>query len=387
MTAAICAALISFCATPIARVIAYKIGAIDVPKDNRRMHKKSIPRLGGLAVFFAFVVATVVFCDFSPATISILAGGFLIVVIGVIDDVYCITPLAKLLVQILAAVIPVLNGVTINFFSFAGNYYDLGIFSIPLTIVWIVGLTNAVNLIDGLDGLACGVSAICSLSMLLATISLGAPPSSVMLCGILAGSCLGFLPFNLNPAKIFIGDTGALFLGYTMSIISIDGVIKVHATLSFIIPLLAFGFPIFDTIFAIIRRVAHGHAPWYPDKGHIHHRLIAMGFNQKQSVGILYAVSALLGLTAVMFTGESMINAGIIFFVGLAILIAMLVIMKNPKLRKEAGFIPDDETKSADDVENNDISAEKKDVAKAGIEEDLDNAIGTDVSDDKEAHS
>lgn len=160
LTALICSALISFTCTPTASFIAYKIGAIDVPTDGRRMHKKPIPRLGGLAVFVAFVVSALVYCEMTPVLLSLLLGGLMIVIIGMIDDVFRIKPYAKLIIQLIAAVFPIMEGVTIDFFSIGGETFDLGMWSKPITLLWILLVTNAVNLIDGLDGLSCGVSAI-----------------------------------------------------------------------------------------------------------------------------------------------------------------------------------------------------------------------------------
>ena len=344
LVAMICAALLSFTATPIARVIACKVGAIDVPKDGRRMHKKPIPRMGGLAVSFSFIVATMVFCDIhaSPSTLSTLIalwfGGLIIVLVGVLDDVFRLNAWIKLAGQIAAAVVCISQGLTIKFISLFGNYIVLGKLEIPLTLLWIVGLTNAINLIDGLDGLSCGVSAICSLSLLLVTIILTDNPSSILMTGILAGSCIGFLPFNTNPAKIFIGDTGALFLGYVLAVLSIDGLFKFHTAMSFLIPLSIFGLPLFDTGFAFLRRILHGKSPFSPDRGHIHHRLIDMGFNQKQSVAILYAICGILGISAVMLTGEKWLQAGIIIICGVVIFLVDYVIVKNPRTRAKAGL-------------------------------------------------
>ena len=338
LTALICSALISFTCTPTASFIAYKIGAVDVPTDGRRMHKKPIPRLGGIAVFVAFVVSALVYCEMTPVLLSLLLGGLMIVIIGMIDDVFRIKPYAKLIIQLIAAVFPIMEGVTIDFFSVGGQTFELGMWSKPITLLWILLVTNAVNLIDGLDGLSCGVSAICSFSLLLVTLTFGQSLNSVLLCAILAGSCLGFLPYNSNPAKIFIGDTGAMFLGYTMSVISISGVFKVHATLSFLIPMSIFGLPLFDTIFAVFRRLLHGQAPWHADRGHIHHRLIDLGFNQKQSVHILYAISGMLGLSALLFTRESMFGMILILVVSLLILLSNIYIMTHADARHKAGL-------------------------------------------------
>lgn len=338
LVAMLCAGLISFTMTPAARVLAYKLGAIDVPKDERRMHNKPIPRLGGIAVFIGFSVSTMVFCDVTPSLLALWFGGLIIVVLGILDDIFRLRALIKFVVQIGVAFVAVSQGLTISFINLFGNYITLGIFEIPVTIIWIVGLTNAINLIDGLDGLSCGISAICSFSLLLCTIMLGENPEITLLTGILAASCLGFLPFNTNPAKIFIGDTGALFLGYTLSILSLQGLFKTHTILSFMIPLSIFGFPLFETVFSFLRRILHGKNPFAPDRGHIHHKLIDFGFNQKQSVGILYSVCGILGTSAVMFTSEDMIRAGIIIIAGFSVFIINYFMIKNPKTRELAGI-------------------------------------------------
>ena len=321
LVAAALAGLIAFTTTPAVRVLAYRIGAIDVPKDNRRMHKKPIPRIGGLAIFTGFVISTLVFCRMSPELIAIYVGGLILVVVGIIDDIFRINAWIKLIAQIGVAFIAVSQGVVVEYINFFGKYIHFGIFSIPITVLWIVGLTNAINLIDGLDGLACGVSAICSLSLLIVMILKGEYVVALMTAPIV-GACLGFLPFNSNPAIIFMGDTGALFLGYAMAIISVSGVFKLHTVISFIIPLSIFGFPICDTAFAFIRRILHGKSPFTADRGHLHHKLIDMGFNQKQAVAILYAISATLGLTAVVLTSSGEVKAIVLL---LAVLAAILV--------------------------------------------------------------
>ncbi len=338
LIAIVCAGLISFTMTPIVRVFAFKTGAIDVPKDERRMHSRPIPRLGGLAVFAGFSIASMVFCDMSPSLLALWFGGLIIVTLGALDDIFRLHSLVKLAVQIMVAIIPVSQGLTIKFINLFGQYIVLGSFEIPVTIIWIVGLTNAINLIDGLDGLSCGVSAICSLSLLLCTIMLGNNPEITIITGMLAGACLGFLPFNTNPAKIFIGDTGALFLGYTLSVLSLEGLFKTHTVLSFMIPLSIFGLPLFDTLFAIIRRILNGKNPFTADRGHIHHRLIDMGFNQKQSVGILYSVCGILGIAAVMFTMENLFKTGIIIVTGISIFFVNFYIIKNPVTREQSGL-------------------------------------------------
>ena len=212
LAAALCAALVSFTMTPPVRVLAYKIGAIDVPLDKRRMHKKPIPRIGGLAIFSGFLVASLLFCPMSAPLKSIWIGGSILVIIGVLDDIFRLSALLKLAVQIIAALVPVFFGVTINHISLFGHVFVLGVWGIPFTVLWIVGLTNAINLIDGLDGLACGVSAICSASILGVMIIVG-DTASALITVLITASCIGFLPFNKNPARIFMGDTGSLALG------------------------------------------------------------------------------------------------------------------------------------------------------------------------------
>lgn len=343
----ICAALLAYSTTPAVRVLAFKIGAVDVPLDSRRVHKKPIPRIGGLAIYLSFLITTLLFCDVSKTLVTIWIGGLALVIVGIVDDIYRINAWIKLIVQVCVALFAVLNGCVIDHVDI-GGYISLGIFSIPLTIFWIVGLTNAINFIDGLDGLACGVSAISSFSMLLVVLLQGDAVSALM-CAVLFGSCMGFLPFNSNPARIFMGDTGALFLGFTLSIISISGVFKLHAVLSFIVPLVIFALPIFDTLFAIGRRVIHGKSPFSPDRGHTHHKLIDMGFSQKESVRILYAICGILGLVAVfctesMFSRMRVVKAISIAVIAIAILIINLFIIKCPGTRRHSGLIDDDMT-------------------------------------------
>lgn len=364
IAALVLAGLIAFTTTPAVSVLAYKIGAIDVPLDERRMHKKPTPRIGGLAIFAGFVVATLVFCDVTPELVAIYIGGLIIVAVGVIDDVFRINAWIKLAAQIGVALIAVSQGVVVEFINLFGTYITFGAWSIPITVLWIVGLTNAINLIDGLDGLACGVSAICSTSLLLVMILKG-EYFAAMLTAIVVGSCLGFLPFNSNPAKIFMGDTGAMFLGYTMAVISVSGVFKLHTVISFIVPLSIFGLPICDTAFAFIRRILHGKSPFSADRGHLHHRLIDMGFNQKQSVRILYAICAILGTSAIMFTEEHFTRAIIIIAAGLVIFLINFLIVRRSDEREKMGldFSGTEAAKAPDEPQNksSDIKPELKD--------------------------
>ena len=312
-TAFICSVVISFGATPIVKKFAYKIGAVDVPKDNRRMHKDPIPRLGGLAIFFGFLFSFLIFGIIDAQMKGILLGAVIIVTLGIIDDIVPLPAKLKFVVQIIAAAIPVYLGLRIeritNFIPFSSHpYIDLGIMSIPITIILIVGITNAVNLIDGLDGLAVGVSTISSFTMLAIAFILGQPQIAILLAS-LSGACVGFMPYNFNPAKIFMGDTGSTFLGYILATVSIMGLFKYYAIISFAVPFLILGLPIFDTGFAMVRRMLNGQSPMQADRGHVHHKLIDMGFTQKQTVAILYSISGVLGLSAVVLTSSGELKA------------------------------------------------------------------------------
>ena len=326
--AAIFALLISLAITPLVKKFANHIGAIDVPKDNTRMHTKPIPRLGGLAMFIAFLLGVLLFSELDHQTIGILIGALVIVIVGAIDDTITLRWHVKLAAQIFAALIVVFSGVIIqtwtnpNVFS-PSEYITLtGALSSLVTIIWIVAITNAVNLLDGLDGLACGVSAISSLSMLIITL-LVAEPEVAIIMAVLAGACLGFLPYNFNPAKIFMGDSGAYLLGFILATMSIKGLFKFYALVTFAVPFLVLALPVFDTAFAFIRRILKGQHPMQRDRGHLHHKLIDMGLSQKQSVALMYAISSILGLIAVVITTNDKIRALILVA---AILIAVIVV-------------------------------------------------------------
>ena len=309
--ALVAALLISFIATPVVKSIAQMVGAVDVPKDNRRMHNHPIPRMGGLAIFLGFLLSTLIFVPMSSSMRGMLLGGVIIVILGIFDDIYALPALPKLLVQIAAALVAVLHGNVIQVLSnpniFSENpYWTLGSLAVPLSVIWIVAITNAVNLIDGLDGLAVGVATISSLTMLVIAMLVSENVVALMMAA-LAGGCIGFMPYNLNPAKIFMGDTGSTFLGFVLATVSIQGLFKFYTIISFAVPFLMLGLPLFDTCFAILRRLAKGQSPMAPDRSHVHHRLIDMGFNQKQAVAILYVISAILGLSAVclLYTSDA----------------------------------------------------------------------------------
>jgi len=336
------AVVISFLATPLVKNLAFKVGAIDVPKDERRMHKVPIPRLGGLAIFIAFFFTALIFGEINRQMQGILLGAVMIEVLGVLDDCLTLKALPKFLVQIAAAGVAVYHGCEIEFLSnpnvFSDNaYVNLGWLSVPVTILWIVAITNAVNFIDGLDGLAVGVSAISTASLIVIAFLVQEFSICIILVALL-GACLGFIPYNKNPAKIFMGDSGSTFLGYILACLSVTGLFKMYAIISFAVPFLILGIPIFDICFAFLRRIAKGQNPMVADRGHVHHRLIDMGFNQKQAVHILYAVCGILGTSAIMFTEESFGKALIIIAVGFAIFLVNFLILRRGEARAKMGI-------------------------------------------------
>lgn len=313
----------SFVMVPYTIKLAKKVGAIDFPSD-RRVNKKPIPRIGGIAVVMGFIVSAIYLVitmtlekkielndndNYKMKLIGFLSGIIIITVFAYLDDIKNLRAWQKLLIQIIAAVvvyifdirIDVINGITLP-----------TILSLILTIGWIVGITNAINLIDGLDGLSSGITLISCVSLLIIFATNYSPLIAIVLITALAGAIMGFLPYNINPAKTFIGDVGAQFLGFCLSVISILGVAKTVTLLVFIAPVLVLGLPIFDTLFAIIRRLIKGKslkAVFSADKGHLHHRLMKQGYTQKQAVAILYAASATLGMLAIIIIEDGIWKA------------------------------------------------------------------------------
>lgn len=324
------AMLISFVATPLVKKLAYKVGAVDVPKDNRRMHDHPIPRMGGLAIFIGCVASILLFADVTRPLQGILLGSCLIVAVGVVDDAHPLGAGVKFILQIVAALIAVWHGVIIqtiaNPFFFGDNpYWNFGIWAVPITVIWIVAVTNSVNLIDGLDGLADGVSTIGAFTMLIIALLMWDLEIAVITAA-LVGACVGFIPYNRNPAKIFMGDTGSTFLGFMLATVSVIGLFKFYAVISFIVPFIILGFPIFDTASAFTRRILKGQNPMKADRSHTHHKLIDMGMNQKQAVATLYLVAGVLGLCAVMIvtTGYVKLILSVAALIGVAFTVARI---------------------------------------------------------------
>jgi len=314
------ALIVAYIITPGVISLAIKMGAMDAP-DPRKVHKKPIPRLGGVGIYLAFMIAVLFTVDITQEMLGLLIGGTVIAVVGIVDDFKNLPAKVKLLGQIIAACILVAFDIRIDFISDPfGDFYYLEYLAVPATVFWIVGLTNTVNLIDGLDGLAAGVSMIAAATILLVALQQGFVLVAV-LTAALAGSAMGFLHYNFNPAKIFMGDTGSMFLGFMLAGISIIGAVKSAATIALIVPILALGLPILDTTFAIVRRYRGGVPIFKPDRGHLHHRLLDLGFTQRQAVLLMYVISGVLGLSAIALTE---VSSSIAIFIILAVIAAVL---------------------------------------------------------------
>lgn len=311
----------TFVLTPYTIKMARKIGAVDIPKDERRMHNKPIPKFGGPAIIVGFLLATIYLCitsslegnldlfgieNYMFKLVGFLLGILVLSFVCFFDDIKGIHPLVKLAGQLVAASIVVAFGIRINNFNlpfFEGNIIIGEVFSIILTIGWLVGITNAINLIDGLDGLSTGIAIISSVSLLIIFALNGSPLIAIIMITSLVGALSGFLPFNFNPAKTFVGDIGSNFIGFTLAVVSILGVAKTATAFIVVLPIIVLGLPIFDTLSAIVRRLIKGKslkAVIQADKGHLHHKLIAKGFSQKEAVLILYGISVACGMFAVI---------------------------------------------------------------------------------------
>lgn len=299
--------LIAILITPLVKRLAFRLGAVDAP-NYRKVHKKLMPRLGGLAIFIAFLIGFLILRPKAPfsenpyVASAMILGAIIIVFTGVLDDMFELSPKAKFLGQLIAACIVIFLGdVQIDFINLPfGGKLDFGFLSIPLTLLWIIGITNAINLIDGLDGLAAGVSTIALVTLAVMATIMGnifvLATAAILACGT-----FGFLFHNFHPAKIFLGDTGALFLGFMIAVLSLLG-FKNITIIAFVIPVMMLGVPISDTFFAIVRRIRNKQKISSPDKSHLHHRLLDLGFTHRQTVIIIYGIAIIFGLFAIIFS-------------------------------------------------------------------------------------
>ena len=358
----------TFACVPLAKRIAILVDAVDYP-SKRRINKKPIPRLGGLAVFAGLIVAFIVqllgtwYLGWPPVLIPhpsmainypLLGVSFLLIVItGAMDDIIQLSPKAKLAGQVLAALCAVMSGVAIHAIvdPVEGDYIQVGWVAYPITVLYLVAYTNIINLIDGLDGLAAGISAIASVSMFSFAVLAGRVDAAALAIA-LAGSCLAFLRYNFHPASIFLGDSGSLLLGFALGTISLLNVSRTAALTSLIIPLIVAGVPIIDTLSAIVRRTRAHVSIGQADKGHIHHRLIEEGYDQRQAVLLIYLWCILLSIGAATINQVGIEARIVIFLVLLACSAAFAMRLHlfepvlrhhyNPKTHKDEIVTPDD---------------------------------------------
>jgi len=353
--------VVSYITVPWAIKFANKKGIIDNPKqDDRRVHKAPTPRVGGIAMVAGVMLSILLFyilsffldVEIDKRLAGYAMGALVIIIMGFVDDLKNLKPLYKFLLQLIAGMIIYVFGISIVGVKIPFIYpqmIDFGIWAFPITLIWVLGITNAVNLIDGLDGLAAGISSIASISLLVIFAIIGAPMEALIITIALVGATIGFLPYNFNPAKTFMGDTGSNFLGYTLATVSIMGMAKGYTILAIVAPLIVCGVPVFDMVFAIIRRLAKHQKLTTPDKGHIHHRLLKHGFSQKQAVLILYGLTSILGITAVtLVTG--MTKQGILCII-LAIIIWVIGYVYNDLKLRRSVMIPQETTSNDEEGE------------------------------------
>ena len=298
LTLIIFSMIVSLILTPIVIAVSKKLDIVDRP-NFRKIHTKPISMLGGSAILLSFFIGIWLGAPIEREIKPLLLGAIVIYLVGLIDDLYDLKPVLKLIGQIIAASIVVVYGVTIDFISIPiGPTIHFGWLSIPITIFWIVAITNAINLIDGLDGLAAGVSTIALVTIAFIAILQG-NIFIIMICSVLIGSLLGFLVFNFHPAKIFLGDSGALLLGFIIGFLSLLG-FKNITFISLFFPIVILAVPFIDTLFAMIRRVKRGQHIMQADKSHLHHKLLDLGYTHRQTVILIYAMAIMFSVVSVI---------------------------------------------------------------------------------------
>lgn len=316
------ALIVAAIVTPLSIKAAPKIGAMDIPKDERRMHDKAMPRFGGVAIYAGIMVALAIFASDEKGIISIMVGCTMIYILGLIDDIRNLSPIVKLLGQVACAVLLYVQDIRIEFIT---NYFGEGsmvfgdIACFIITVLWVVAITNAINLIDGLDGLASGIAAISALCIGYVAYIHGRYITTLAMMAI-AGASLGFLPYNFHPAKTFMGDGGSQLLGFSIAAFSIMGTVKSTTVVVVIIPALVLGLPIFDTLMAIIRRTLRHQSFATADKEHLHHRIMKAGYGQRRAVMIMYCISGIMGVVAVLYS-----RGFVVEYLGLLAVAAMLI--------------------------------------------------------------
>lgn len=329
---------------PIVKKIAYHVNALDIPNE-RKVHKVPIPRLGGLGIFLGFLVGYMFFGEHTALMNSILIGSFILIITGMVDDINPLKPLPKFFGQLVSALVVCLyGGMLIKDIDAFGIYINFGIFAYPLTIFFILGCINCMNFVDGLDGLASGISSIFFLTIGIVAACKCQLDLSFVLTFIMLGSCLGFLLYNFHPASIFMGDSGSMFLGFIMSVITMLGYKNVMMS-SMIIPLLLLSVPILDTVFAILRRKIKGESISKPDKSHIHHQFLRRGFSQIGTVITIYIITGLFATASLIYVLVNNIFGYIIYGI---LLVAFIIFA----LKTDILFSRDKDKKEENDKTN-----------------------------------
>jgi UDP-GlcNAc:undecaprenyl-phosphate/decaprenyl-phosphate GlcNAc-1-phosphate transferase len=306
-----------------ARWLGFRLGAVAEPGE-RRIHSQPTARLGGLAMYLGFGLSAALFST-NPSTLGLLLSAAVVTTLMVLDDVRGVTPLIKLVFQVAASLLAIVGfGMVIRYVGLPGGHVINLAFavSVPLTLLWFVGLQNTVNLIDGVDGLAAGVVAIVAATILLAAIN-RAEPDIVILAGALIGACVGFLFFNWHPARVFMGDSGSNFLGFTLAALSVLSVAKGTIVLALVVPIAALAIPIFDTAWAIVRRRLSGKSIATPDTEHLHHRLLDFGLSPRETVLVFYFGTAIFAAVGLAIYGHKKVLLGaiLLLLVGIGIIV------------------------------------------------------------------
>ncbi len=331
--------VITTAVTPIAIWIAPKIGAVDIPKDARRMHTKPMPRFGGIAIFAGTIASVLIYLPMTEKVLGVAIGGTMIFLVGVVDDLKTMPAKVKFLCQIVCAGVLYLFDVRILHISNPFREGDLIFFhpvvSLIVTVLWVVGITNTINLIDGLDGLAAGVSTISAVAIAYVAYIHGVYGITIAMLA-LAGGTAGFLPYNFNPAKIFMGDAGSLFLGFMLASLSLISPFKKATFVAMIVPVLVLAVPIFDTAFAILRRLWNRRPIMEADKGHLHHRIIAAGFSQRRTVLTIYAISGVMGVAAITASRHLRVETALLVGIAFTLIYVFLSDSNSVELVKAA---------------------------------------------------
>ena len=352
LAALLAAFLTAFFTTPLAKKLAVRCNCFDVPDGKRKMHHEPIPYFGGLSIFGGFAVAAIVFSLIWTKGIAsdiavMLIGSICICFVGLLDDMYDIRPLYKMLAQVSVSAFTVYFGGAIEYTTVFGFTIRLGALAFPVTVLWLVLIINAVNLLDGLDGLASGVSALESFALLITSLIMG-NPICALASAALCGAVLGFLPFNSNRASIFMGDAGSMVIGYIMACISVFGLFKAQALFSIVVPALIFALPVMDTVLAFFRRIFKGQNPFQADRQHLHHKLLDSGFTARQSVLVIYIASAVFCIASILYMKYK--------WIALSLVVVGFAFLEILKYRKKISQFLKRERVSDDAVQNSGTS-------------------------------